>query len=113
MTLQGGRDEGILIVNAYRVAHKKSDNSGPNTAFTREYTSLRSKGMAEPEPRTEVLKEIKAIVEEKRAKGYRPVVMIDANGIPNHAKDPDKELRQFTKDLGLVDVYHERYPDQI
>ena len=59
MTLQGERDEGVLILSAYRVVHEKSDNPGPNTAYAREYSTLRSEGMKDPRPRAEVLKEIK------------------------------------------------------
>lgn len=112
-TLRGGRDEGVIVINAYRVCHEKGDNPGPFTAYTYQYTEMRKAGIEKPNPRKQILKDILKLIQQKRAEGFRPIVMMDANGDYQHAKDPDKDLAQFIRDAGLADPYIERYPEQI
>ena len=69
-TLRGGRDEGILVVTAYRVCHERSDNPGPYTAYTQQYTALREAGVKDPNPRKQVLKDLTALIDEKKKEGF-------------------------------------------
>ena len=112
-TLRGGRDEGIIVINAYRVCHEKGDNPGPFTAYTYQYTEMRKAGIEKPNPRRQILRDILKLIKTKRAEGFRPIVMMDANGDYRHTKDPDKDLDQFIKDAQLSDPYIERFPEQI
>ena len=112
-TLRGRRDEGILVITAYRVCHEASDNPGPLTAYTREYVAMREAGIEKPNPRRQILDDITELIDEKRLEGYRPIVMMDANGDYNNKKSGDSDLREFIENAGLVDPYHERYPEQI
>ena len=50
-TLRGRRDEGVLVVSAYRVCHEAHDAPGPFTAFQQQYTAMRARGIATPNPR--------------------------------------------------------------
>ena len=50
-TLRGRRDEGVLVISAYRVCHEAHDSPGPFTAFQQQYTALRAKGVSVPNPR--------------------------------------------------------------
>ena len=112
-TMRGGRDEGILVISAYRVCHKKSDNPGTNTAFMHQYEGLRASGITNPDPRQQLLKDIQALIETKRQDGFRPVVMMDANGDLNHHKEADGDLRRFVSEAHLVDHFHEKFPAPI
>ena len=49
-TLWGHRDEGALLIVAYRVCHEASHNPGTFTAYQQQYTGLRAKGTQNPNP---------------------------------------------------------------
>ena len=112
-TLRGGRDEGVLVITAYRVCQEPSDNPGPLTAFSQQYTALREAGVEKPNPRKQILKDMLDLINEKRLQGFRPILMMDANGDHHYEKDKDEVLAQFIQDAGLSDVYHNRFPEQI
>lgn len=109
--MQGGWDEGILVITAYRVCHTASDNPGPNTAYTQQYTAMREEGIKKPNPRRQIFTDLIKFIDEKCLEGYRPVVMVDVNGDYNHNKDPDYDLQRFLEDTHLVDYFHEKFPE--
>jgi hypothetical protein len=74
-TLRGSCDEGILLINAYRTCHVKTDNPGPFTSFQMEYTGLRESGIKDPQPRFQILTDLTALIDQKREQGYRPIVV--------------------------------------
>jgi len=113
VTLRGGRDEGVVVITAYRVCHEASDQPGPFTAYSQQYTAMREAGITNPNPRKQILKDLHALIEEKRREGFRPILMMDANGDCNYEKDKDKDLLEFFQEANLVDVYHKRFPEQI
>lgn len=110
-TLRGRRDEGIIIIVAYRVCHETSSNPGPHTAFQQQYVALRNEGIAAPNPRQQILTDIATLIDDKRGKGYRPILLIDANG--DYRKGKDKALSNFISRAKLRDPYVERFPDPI
>jgi hypothetical protein len=55
-TMQGARDKGIIVITAYRVCQEASDNPGPYTAYTQQYTAMREAGVAKPNPKKQILK---------------------------------------------------------
>ena len=105
--LRGKRDEGVLIIVAYRVCHKSSDNPGPFTAYQQQHSSLRKDGIANPNPRKQILQDITALISMKRAEGLRPILMMDANG--DYMAGTDKELREFIITNGLADPFYDRF----
>ena len=107
-SLQGKRDEGVLIIVAYRVCQEKHNNPGPTTAYQQQYVALRQRGIQNPNPRQQILTDLKTLIDEKRARGYRPILMIDANG--DYVSGKDKGLQTFLKATGLCDPYLERFP---
>lgn len=113
ISLQGGRGEGVCFIMAYRVPHEKSDNPGPLTGYTMQYTALRQEGKTDPNPRQDILDEITSLISDIRKKGFRPVVMMDANGDAYHESKPDRKFAKFIEENGLVDEYSRRYPEQI
>ena len=47
-TIQEARDEGIVVITAYRVCQKARDNPGPFTSYTQQYTAMQEQGVKNP-----------------------------------------------------------------
>ena len=109
--LRGQRDEGVAFIQAYRVCHERNSNAGPFTAYQREFTAMKEAGYKKPNPRKQILKDLLKLIQSLRSKGYRPVLMMDANGDYNSATDPDEDLRKFISEANLVDHYYEKFKD--
>ena len=105
-TFQGKRDEGVLIIVAYRVCHEKHNNPGPTTAFHQQYVEMRKIGIKDPNPRQQILDDLCTLISEKRDRGYRPILMIDANG---DYTTKDKGLKNFLHKANLCDPFRDRY----
>lgn len=105
--LRGKRDEGVLVIVAYRVCHKASDNPGPFTAFQQQYASLQKAGIAHPNPRKQILDDMTSLITQKRAEGLRPILMMDANGDYRNGKDT--ELRDFINLNNLCDPFYDKF----
>ena len=124
--LQGSRDEGILMISAYRVCQKKGSISGPTTAFTQQIGAmlqeerlaaeqLQKEGRTIPkqnrrdlDPRKRLLADLKTLIATERSNGFRPILCMDANEDwtePKHGK----ELKQFLLDTQLEDPLYEKF----
>lgn len=110
-TLRGSRDEGIVVINAYRTCHLKSDNPGPFTQYQMEYVGLRESGIKEPIPRFQILKDLTALIDEKREQGFRPIVMMDANEdwVKESHKKQGNKLKKFMQQAQLADPYYLKF----
>ena len=108
-TLQGRRDEGVLVIVAYRVCQDKGNNPGPTTSYQQQYVALREAGVHDPNPRKQILTDLRLLIQDKREKGYRPILLIDANG--DYSSGKDSGLKNFLVDTGLSDPYHDRFPE--
>ena len=111
MNFQGRRDEGIAVYSGYRVCQNAPHNLGPNTSYTNQYVAMREEGVERPNPRKQFFLDLCKEVNVSREKGFRPIVMLDANGDWNHSTSPDEDFRKFLLDADLVDIYHERHGD--
>ena len=69
-----------------------------------QWMMLRQEGVQKPNPRKDILTTLAELTEEKRREGYRPVLMMDANGDYTGPKG-DKHLQEFIRRTGLVDHY--------
>ncbi len=107
--LRGRRDEGVVIITAYRVCHNIGDNPGPYTAFQQQYTLMRQAGIAIPNPRKQILTDLTQLIQQHRMDGYRPIVMMDANGDYRAQKGPDTSLRDFLDNAQLSDHFHDKF----
>lgn len=105
--LRGKRDEGVLIITAYRVCHKTGDDPGPFTAYQQQHTMMRAAGVANPNPRKQILKDIATLIQVKREEGLRPIVMMDANG--DYINGTDNELRDFIHTTGMCDPFYDKF----
>jgi hypothetical protein len=106
-TLRGCRDEGVLVITAYRVCHEASHNPGPFTAYQQQYMGLRKSGQAHPNPRRQILIDILRLIRTKREEGFRPILMMDANGDYNSGKDP--YFASFLLESGLSDPFYDKF----
>ena len=106
-TFAGKRDEGVIVIVAYRVCQEVGSTAGPYTAFNQQYIALRDAGQREPNPRKQILNDLEKLITEHRAKGYRPILLIDANG--DYQKGKDKDLLKFVDDAQLTDPYADRF----
>lgn len=107
--LRGKRDEGILMICAYRVCHEQSHNPGPLTVYQQQYTLMREAGITQPNPRKQILSDLSKLISTHRADGYRPILMMDANGDYLSPSSPDKDLQAFLLDTHLVDPFHTKF----
>ena len=71
--------------------------------------ALRQEGISKPNPRKHILTDLNELIRRKMLKGYRPVVMMDANGDYRSPKG-DPNLFKFIQSVGLVDHYKESIP---
>ena len=106
-TFQGKRDEGVLVIVAYRVCQTGGTNTGPLTAYRQQYVALRGEGIINPNPRAQILNDLHALITEKRAQGYRPILLIDANG--DYTTGRDTGLANFVSKTQLCDPFHDRF----
>ena len=72
---------------------------------------MQEQGVEKPNPRKQILKYILALIWEKRLEGYRPVLMINANGDDDYDEETDHDLRKFIEDAHLVDHFHGKIPE--
>ncbi len=74
---------------------------------------MREAGIKKTNPREQILDDIKTLIEEKGRDGYRPIVMMDANGEYMKEMGGDADLRDFVETTGLADPYLDKFPEQI
>ena len=106
-TFAGKRDEGVLVIVAYRVCQEKTNSPGPHTAFQQQYVAMRDAGVKNPNPRSQLLKDLQSLIQGKRQHGYRPILLIDANG--DYQQGKDKGLQHFLDETQLEDPYASRF----
>jgi hypothetical protein len=87
-SLRGRRDEGVLIITAYRVCHEAHHNPGAFTAYQQQCTGLRKSGVVNPNPRRHIFTDLLTLIRSKRETGLRPILMMDANGDYQSGTDP-------------------------
>ena len=106
VTLRGRRDEGVLVITAYRVCHELYHNPGAFTAYQQQFTGLLTAGHSNPNPRRQILTDLLQLMRTYRAKGFRPILMMDANG---DYRGDDKHFASFLNDAGLDDPFFDKF----
>ena len=74
---------------------------------------MHKQGVEKPNLRKQILTDLLELIRKKRLEGYRPVLMMDANGDDNYNKEPDHDLQKFIEDANLVDHFHEKFHEPI
>ena len=62
--LEGKEGSGILCISIYRVHQTRGSKAGPNTAYSRQCDEMRLKGVQNPDPRKQILKDLTNIIQE-------------------------------------------------
>ncbi|KAL7524511.1 hypothetical protein ACHAXR_001597, partial [Thalassiosira sp. AJA248-18] len=105
--LSGQRDEVILVISAYRVSQTKGSKSGPNTAYSQQIGKMIVDGDFTLDPRTRILHDLRDLITDKRAQGYRPILMMDAND--TWLQTGSKAFTTFIADLNLIDPLYNKF----
>eukprot|EP01082_Thalassiosira_pseudonana_P012507 g11093.t1 g11093 contig5:73613-75625(-) len=109
MELRGQRDEGWVIISAYRVCQEESHKPGALTAYMQQYTAMLSAGITRPNPRQQILDDLLHLITSKREQGFRPILLMDANEdwvTNSHGKN---QLADFMAAANLQDAFYERH----
>ena len=86
---------------------KKREQTGSLTAHDQQRTYLRKKGMKDPDPRNQILKDLTKLIEEYIPQGYHPMVIGDFND------DIDStEMEKFMEDNLLIDIIADMHEEQ-
>jgi hypothetical protein len=107
--LQGRRDEGVIVITAYRVCQRKHTNTGPHTAHRQQYILMRLDGETDPDPRQRLLTDLELLIWTHRENGYRPILLMDANGDYHAPLNPDMSLATFIHNTHLQDPFYEKF----
>ena len=111
MTLRGTRDEGILLITMYQVSQLKGTYTTPGTAYAKQLKMMIEEGDMSMDPQTRILIDVKALVTQKMTEGFRPIIMMDANG--DWTEKGSKTFQAFILDFYLIDPLHAKYGLQL
>ena len=107
--LTGRRDEGILVISAYRVSQRRGAIAGPTTAYSQQINSLIKEGDLNLDPRTRILQDLRNLIVNKRAEGFRPILMMDAND--DWLESSSVTFKSFIDELQLEDPHYTKGGD--
>jgi hypothetical protein len=110
-TIRGKQDKGILIIVAYRVCQDHNTRIGAFTAYQQQYMALRAQGHKQPNPRQQILIDQAELMTTKQQEGYRPIIMMDANGDTHHPTTPDIELHKLIESTNLADIFYDKFKE--
>ena len=109
--MQRKQDKGILVIVAYRVCQDRNSKAGAFTAYQQQCTTLYSQGQKQPNPRQQIVLDLETLIATKRQEGFRPILMMDANGDTHHPTAPDTELQEFIETTNLVDIFYKKFKE--
>ena len=104
--MRGERDEGILIISAYRNSQTKGTASSPDTAYSQQINHMILEGDTTLDPRTQILQDLGDLTTQKHTEGFRTILIMDAND--NWLHTSSKAFRAFVKDMHLADPYYRK-----
>ena len=106
----GERNEGILVICAYRVSQTKGAVPGPTTSFSQQINEMIKEGDFSLDPRTRILDDLRTLITSKREEGFRPILMMDANN--EWLDSGSKTFQSFVKEMGLVDHLYDKFKNK-
>ena len=109
ITMEGRGQRKLTIYSVYRVNDNTLENAGGETVWLQEYNSLLHRGSKDPNPRQQVLQDLKAdILRTMTDELHQIIVCIDANESTRRHKK--SSIKQFMEDSGLVDCHQYSHP---
>ena len=108
ITMEGRGQRKLTIYSVYRVNDNTLENAGGETVWLQEYNSLLQRGHKDPNPRKQILQDLKSdILQTKTDKSHQVIVCIDAN---ESTRKKNSNIQQFMEDTGLVDCHQHNHP---
>jgi hypothetical protein len=104
LLLDGSRH--LLLITAYRVTQDTITGCGPTTSAMQQWRKLRAQGIEHPNPRQQMLDDLKAFIQPHVNDGHEVIVMLDAN-----SSTQETNFAQFIDDSGLHDLMATYLPD--
>ena len=104
---RGNRDEGIFVMSAYGVSQTKETNAGPITAYSQQINEMTKAGNMTLDSRSRILTYLRDLITDKRAAGFRPILMIDDN---HELFDKgSKKFQRCVDEMNLVNHLHQKH----
>ena len=104
LLLDGSRH--LILITAYRVTQDIITGHGPTTSAMQQWRKLRAQGLENPNPRQQMLDDLKAFIQPHVNDGHEVIIMIDANSTTH-----DANFEEFIEDSGLHDLMNNYLPD--
>jgi hypothetical protein len=102
----GANGTKLMFITAYRVCFKVIKDAGDTTSFFHQWHSLLQDGHDIPNPRKQVLINLKEIVLAKIGQGYDVCISMDAN---EELDSRNNQLTEWIEQCGLVSAHEEFY----
>jgi hypothetical protein len=107
-SIVGRNNTKILFITAYRVCFQDINSAGVKTSFFQQWHHLRINGHAIPNPRQQILEDLKTFIHESIKEGCDVCLAMDAN---EDSDSQHQKLNNFAGECGLVNA-HELFFDE-
>ena len=107
--MEGKHGRKLAIITAYRVVQNNVDNAGVKTSVAQQYAMLREMGKKNPNPRQQMLTDLKKYIRSLQDK-MEIVLVMDAN---EQWEGKSSKIKEFAMDLGLRNVGKELHDYRI
>jgi hypothetical protein len=100
-TLRGKNDQKLTVFTVYRSCATSISSAPLGSTFAREYEYFRQLGHKNPNPRRQLLQDLKQAIETQRQQEHGILITIDANSTISE----DRQLQEFLFESGLIDLH--------
>lgn len=107
-TFRGKSNIKIAFISAYRVCDQSIGSAGDLTSYFQQWHTLKQRGVKNPQPRKQILRDLQSLILEFIFNGYDVCLGIDANA---GLDDNRQQLRFFAEDCGLIDIHESIFDD--
>jgi hypothetical protein len=112
VSLQGCKGTTLTIITAYRGPQRAGDlSAGPTMAYRQQHNILRLQNIDNPDPRNQLLLDLRAFIRPLVQQGHAIIIILDAN---ENINSRHSRLEAFRQDLDFVDLhtYRHGYADE-
>ena len=102
ITINGKNRRQLCIISAYRVNDFTTNNAGDNTAWRSQERFLIQQGHVQPNPREQMLKDLKSFINTQQQSLTDIVLLMDANQSITSTSSKQTALYNFMVETGLI-----------
>jgi hypothetical protein len=106
-TFNGKNGTKLIFITAYRVCFQAIESAGETTSFYHQWHNMLQSGHETPNPRRQVLLDLKELILTRIGQGYDVCISMDAN---EEINSRNQQLLEWMEQCGLVSV-HEQFFD--